>query len=204
MLHVRLNLITADPRLLGDSIKFIENEVRPGVESQPGSLGLSLQMNPELGVAILESFWVSGDALRASERVVAPTRAAAVRRVTGTVTVERYGVPVFEREAPLRSGECVRLTRMDVLPSAVEDAVEVFGDTVVPRLADTDGFCSALLFIDRNSGHSVTETFWRDPEALAASRSAGAAVRVDTVTATNGVIRAVEEYRLVFSSARRY
>jgi hypothetical protein len=155
-------------------------------------------------VAILESFWVSGDALRASEHVVAPNRAAAVRRATATVTVEHYRVPVFEREAPLRSGECVRLTRMDVLPSAVEDAVEVFGDTVVPRLADTDGFCSALLFVDRNSGHSVTETLWRDPEALAASRSAAAAVRVDTVAATNGVIRAVEEYRLVFSSARRY
>jgi hypothetical protein len=44
----------------------------------------------------------------------------------------------------------------------------------------------------------------RADEALAASRSADAAVRVDTVTATNGVIRAVEEYRLVFSSARRY
>jgi hypothetical protein len=204
MLHVQLNLITADPRLLGDSIKFIENEVRPSVESQPGSLGLSLQMNPELGVAILESFWVSGDALRASERVVAPSCAAAVRRVSGTVTVERYAVPVFEQEAPLRSGECARLTRMDVLPSAADDAVEVFGDTVVPRLADTDGFCSALLFVDWNSGHSIMETLWRDPEALAASRGAAAAVRVDTVSATNGVIRAVEEYRLVFSSARRY
>jgi quinol monooxygenase YgiN len=204
MLHVRLNLITADPRLLGDSIKFIENEVRPRVEGQPGSLGLSLQANPELGVAVLESFWVSGDALRASEHVVTPERAAVIRRATGTVTVERYRVPVFEREAAPRSGECVRLTRMDVLPSAVEDVVEVFGDTVVPRLADTDRFTSAQLFIDRDSGHSVTETLWRDQEALAASRSTAAAVRVDTVAATNGLIRAVEEYQLVFSSARRY
>ena len=68
MLHVRLNLITADPRLLSDSLKFIENEVRPEVESQPGSLGLILQANPELGIAVLQLFWASGDALRASER----------------------------------------------------------------------------------------------------------------------------------------
>ena len=87
MLHVRHNLITADPSQLSDSVKFIENEVRPNVENQPGNLGLALQLNPELGVAILESFWVSGDALRVSERVVAPSRAAAVRRATGTVTV---------------------------------------------------------------------------------------------------------------------
>jgi hypothetical protein len=204
VLHVRHNLITADPVLLGDSVKFIENEVRPVVEDQPGSLGISLQLNPELGVAILESFWVSGDALRASERVAAPHRTAAVRRATGTVTVERYAVPVFEQEAPLRSGEGVRLTRMDVPPSAVEDAVEAFGDTAVPWLAETGGFCSAVFSIDRTTGHSVTETVWRDPEALAASRRTAAAVRVETVLATSGAIRAVEEYQLVFSSARKY
>ncbi len=63
MLHVRLNLITADPLRLGDSIKYIEDEVRPAVESQPGNLGISLQANPELGVAILESFWASHNAM---------------------------------------------------------------------------------------------------------------------------------------------
>ena len=203
MLHTRHNLITADPSQLGDSVKFIENEVRPSVENQPGNLGLSLQMNPELGVAILESFWVSGDALRASERAVAPDRAAAVRRASGTVTVERYAVPVFEREAPLRTGEGVRVTRMDVAPTAVEDTIEVIGDTAVPRLADAEGFCAALYFIDRKTGQSIIETSWRDPKALAKSRSAAAAVRVDTVLATNGLVRAVEEYQMVFSSVRK-
>jgi len=92
MLHVRHNLITADPSQLGDSVKFIENEVRPSVENQPGNLGLSLQMNPELGVAILESFWVSGEALRLSERVVAPSRAAASTSGTAAgIEVESRG-----------------------------------------------------------------------------------------------------------------
>src|ERR1700723_3473938 len=175
MLHVRHNLITADPSQLSDSVKFIENGVPPNGENQPGNLGVALQLNPELGVAILESFWVSGDALRVSERVVAPSRAAAVRRATGTVTVERYAVPVFELEAPLRSGEGVQVTRMDVAPSAVEDTIEVIGDTAVPRLADIEGFCSALFFIDRTAGHSVIETLWRDRQAPAGGRSAAPA-----------------------------
>jgi hypothetical protein len=136
--------------------------------------------------------------------VVAPGRAAAVRRATGTVTVERYAVPVFELESPLRGGEGVQVTRMDVAPSAVEDTIEVIGDTAVPQLADIEGFCSALFFIDRTAGHSIIETLWRDRQALAGSRSAAAAIRVDTVLATNGVIRAVEEYQMVFSSARRF
>ena len=41
MLHTRLDLITADPLVLGGCIKYIEGEVRPAVESLPGSLGLS-------------------------------------------------------------------------------------------------------------------------------------------------------------------
>jgi len=108
VLQARFNLITADPLRLGDSVNFIEAEVRPVVESQPGSLGMSLYTNPELGVAILESFWASRDALRLSEHMALPSRRQAVQRATGTVSVERYRVPVFEREAPLSTGAGLR------------------------------------------------------------------------------------------------
>src|SRR6266851_4934820 len=106
MLHIRFNLITADPLQFGDAIKFIEAEVRTGVESQPGNLGLALYANLELGVAVLESFWVSGDAMRVSEHAVSPSRREAVRRASGTVSVERYQLPIFEREAPADADEC--------------------------------------------------------------------------------------------------
>src|ERR1700730_7327108 len=202
MLQARLNLITADPLRLPDSVDYIKGEVRPVVESLHGSLGMSLYTNPELGVAILESFWASREALLQSEQIASPRRHDAVRRAMGTVCVERYRVPVFEREAPLDTGMGLRLTRMDVEPSRGEDAVETYGDTAVPWLAETDGFCGALLLIDRNTGHSVSETIWLDDKALAASRSAAAAIRVETVSSTGCVIRAVEEYGLVFSSAR--
>lgn len=203
MLHVRFNFLTADPQRLGESIKFIESEVRPQVDSQPGSLGTALYTDPEPGLAILESFWASDAAMVASEHIVMPNRREAVKRAAGTVSVERFQVPVFELEAPMRSGARLRLTRMDVEPSQVEDAVEGYGDTAVPWLAETKGFCSALLLIDPDTGHAISETLWRDEEALVESRSVSAAVRVDTVTGTGWVIRAVEEYGLVSSSARK-
>lgn len=90
MSHIRFNLTTAGPLELGDAIKFIEAGVRPRVESQPGNLGLALYADPELGVAVLESFWVSGDAMRVSEHVVSPSRREAARGASGTVSVERY------------------------------------------------------------------------------------------------------------------
>lgn len=201
-MHARLNLITADPLLLGESVKYFEGEVRPAVERLPGNLGMSLLANRESGVAVLESFWVSDYALLDSEKAAAPVRGEVARRVKGTVTAERYRIPVFEQEAPLRGGEGVGLTRMEIEPSAFEDAVEAFGDTAVPWLAETAGFRSALLFADPASGRLISEIVWQDPHALAASPSAAAVVRA-AVDPAKCVIRAVEEYNLVFSSARK-
>jgi len=202
VLQARFNLITADPDRMADTVGYIKSEIRPAVESLHGSMGMSLYANTEVGVAVLESFWASRAALIASEQITAPRRKDPVQRAMGTVCVERYQVPVFEREAPLDTGAGLRLTRMDVEGSRVEDAVEGYGDTAVPWLAETAGFCGALLLVDRNSGHSISETIWDSPKTLAASRSVAARVRVETVKSTGCVIRALEEYDLVFNTAR--
>ena len=203
MMQVRFNLLTADPLRLGDAIKYLETEVRPLNESLRGSLGVALYANPELGVAVVESFWASEEAVVQSGPTVGPSRSEMVRRAAGTVSVERYQVPVFEQQGTLMAGAGLRLTRMDIEPSQVEDAVETYGDTAVPMLADTEGFCAALLFADHNQGAMISETLWRTPQALSASRSAAAAVRAETVASTGCTVRAVEEYGLVFNTARK-
>jgi hypothetical protein len=202
MMHVRFNLITADPDRLGDALKYIESEVFPEVESQPGSLGLSLYKDHQLGLGILQSVWASGDSLHASEHMASPARAEAVRRAAGTVSVERYQLPVFEQDARPWPGAAMRLIRMDVEPSELEDAVAAYGDTAVAEFAETEGFRSALLLVDPLSGHCISETIWANAEHLAASGSVAAEVRADL--ADDGyIIRGVQEYELVYSTARK-
>jgi hypothetical protein len=204
MLQAHLDLITtADPLALRGCINYIENEVRPVVESQPGNLGLSLLASPEHGVAVYESLWASRNELGASEQVAASLRGEMARQARGSVTAAQYQIPVFEQEAPLRGGEGVRLTRIEVTRSAVTDVIEAFGDSAVPLLAGTPGFRSALLFADRSSGHLVSQTIWWDPRARAASPSVAAVIRADVLDAANCQIRAVVDYSLVFSSARK-
>jgi hypothetical protein len=48
----------------------------------------------------------------------------------------------------------------------------------------------------------ISDTVWQNVESLAASRSVAAAIRVETVEATDCAVRAVEEYALVATSAR--
>ena len=81
--------------------------------------------------------------------------------------------------------------------------IEAFGDSAVPQLAETPGFRSALLFADPASGHLVSQTIWRDPQARAASPSVAAVIRADVLGAASCQIRAIEDYSLVFSSARK-
>ena len=205
MLHVEVSRITGDPLRLGDAIDHIANEGRPAVERRPGNLGTSLLIDPEAGAMEFESFWESEGPLVNSEDVIAASLREAALRTGGTVTRERYAVLVFEREAPWRGGQGVRVTRMNVEPSqlsSIEDAVAWYGDSVVPMLADTSGFCAALLYADWASGRLISETVWQDPHALATSRSTAAAGEAAAAEALKGVIAAGGEYRLVFSSAR--
>ena len=203
MLHLRLNLIAAGPPVLDDCVKYIKGELRPAVESQPGSLGLSLLISPGLGVAVLESFWASAHALRASEQAAASLQAELAQRGGTSVTGEQYRILVFERGAPPHGGEAVRLTRMQAKPSAVEEVAEAFGNSAVPWLAETPGFRAALLLADPDSGHMISQSVWRDPQARAASPSTAAVIQADVLNASDCVIRAVEDYSLVFSSARK-
>jgi heme-degrading monooxygenase HmoA len=203
MMHVRFSLITADPRVLAGCLGFLEGEARPVLESQHGSLGLSLLAGEEPGVAIVESFWATHEAFWLSEETDDLVRGELARRVGRPVTAEDFQVPVFEREAPLRSGEAVRLTRVEVKPSGVPDVIEVYGDTAVPQLADTPGFCGALLFAAPACGRLISQAVWRDPRARTASPSVASVLRSEVLAEEDCEIRGVDDYGLVFSSARK-
>jgi Antibiotic biosynthesis monooxygenase len=203
MMQARLSMITADPAQLGHAMTVLHDEVRPGVEGQPGSLGIALAADPELGVAVLESVWSSADALIASEDTVGLARSEIQRRAAATVSVQRYEVPVFELDAPLQPGAGLRVMQLEIKPSQVEDGIEAYGDVVVPTLADVPGFRAAQLLVDPRSGHAVSATGWRDAHALAASRRAGAAIRVELTRSADWLITAMGEYHVLYSSARK-
>jgi hypothetical protein len=200
-MHLRLTLLTADPARLGEAVDFIETEARTLVEDQPGIVGMSLKVHSALGIACVQTFWVSADAMRESDRNVRETREAAAHRAHATTTVESYRVASLAKLAPWETGTGVRVTRADADLSNLEKVVAAYEDIALPWLTETEGFAGALLLGNPRTGHTITETFWTDEDALAGSRSVAAEIRVDTVRATDSVVRALEEYSLVFSTA---
>jgi hypothetical protein len=203
MMHVRVSLITGDPQVVAGCIGYLVAKGRPMLETLHGSLGLSLLAGQEGGIAIVESFWATHDAFLLSAETDVLVRGELARRVKGPVTAEDYEVPVFERGAPLRSGEAVRLTRVEVKLPGVLDVIDVYGDTAVPRLADAPGFRGALLFAAPARGHLISQTVWRDPASRAASPSVAGIIRSEVLAEEDCEIRAVGDYSLTLNSARK-
>src|ERR1700756_4192087 len=113
MMHVRFSRITADPPVLAGCLRYLQDEARPVLESQHGSLGLAMLEEP--GAVIFESFWATHEALWVSQETEAIFRGDRARRVERPVKAEDYQVAVFEREGP--PGMAVRLTRIEVKPA---------------------------------------------------------------------------------------
>jgi hypothetical protein len=199
--HVRLNLLTADPAQFDKLTAHLEHEVGPRLDEEPGSLGTALDVDPQVGVAIFSSFWVSHDAMRESERTSALALDEVAERAMGTVSVEHFEVASRLRLDRPQAGAGVRLLRAEVDRRQVDDAVAAYEDSALPWLTEVDGLCSALLFVHRATGHAVEETVWRDGPARAASRGRAASIRVEAVAATGASIRALCEYDLVFTTS---
>jgi hypothetical protein len=216
VLHIRLSRIAADPPALDDCVAYIEREARQAMEFRPGSLGISVLADRTEGAALFGSVWASWEAMGASEETEAPLRAELAKRAGTPVTVWEYQIPIsviFDYALLLRGGQAVRLTRIQVKPSQVDDVIEVVGDEVVPSLSEAPGFRAALLFADPASGRMISETIWRDPRARAAAPSVAAIIRREFPDEAGsdipgfpdeggGEVRGVADYSLVFSSIR--
>lgn len=202
MEHGRLTLVTADPAAFGTLVRYVEDEARPIVEGRLGSLGMSMDVDPRLGVALVASYWASGDAMRDSEHSVAATRSQAFHRGAATVSVERHQLASFLRIKPAEPGAGVQLTRFETRPNELDAFVTAYEDVTIPWLTEADGLRSAILFVDRQHGRCIARSIWRDGQTLSGQRGRAAQIRADTVAATDSQVSALEEFVMSFSTAR--
>jgi len=193
--HARLTLHTADPARLGEVISHYEHDVLGVFTHEPGYRGMSVLVNDDLGVALVEAYWASEKDMRSNDATfVRPVHDAAF--FGATISVEHYQVASFVRVAPARSGATVSLTRLHTEPTSPDDVLAAYGGIELAPLADNDGFGTAVLFVDGQSGRAVVESIWRDGRALVAARSAAAARRLEAVSTGTVTVRGIEQYRL--------
>jgi hypothetical protein len=201
--YARLTMVTGDPQRVDDLVAFVESDVRPAVEAQPGSRGVALFVNRASGAGGVCSFFGAAEDRDASAPVVKGLRDKAVELIEGTATVENFEVAVFNRIVPPGPGAWLRIVRThnDDL-STVDAAIEQFKTITLPALTTVPGLCSVLLFTDRETGNAATSTSWADASALGASRDTTMNIRSEALARSGLSLISVEEYELIFTTAQ--
>lgn len=66
-----------------------------------------------------------------------------------------------------------RMTTVQVRPDAMDQAISIYRDSVIPAAKAQQGFISASMFTDQASGKGVAITIWQTMEDLQAGETSG-------------------------------
>lgn len=95
-----------------------------------------------------------------------------------------------------------RVARYEVPPDRCDEAVEAFLDAA-EEITSMDGFQNGYVFVDSETGETMTVVFWQSPTAAETSATHAATARRRAVSAVDGEVQSVQSFDVVreFGSA---
>ncbi len=175
----------------------------PALAGIDGYVGMSLMVDRDSGRCIATSAWESAEAMRASENQVRPVRDRAAEMFGGTGTqVDEWEIALLHRNQPTHEGACVRATWIQGDPANADRGIDAFRMTSLPQIEELDGFCSASLMIDRNTGRAVGSVTFDSRETLDRSRDRGEAIRAAGTQDAGVRVLEVAEFELAVAHLR--
>ncbi|SOE03505.1 hypothetical protein [Blastococcus haudaquaticus] len=171
-MYARSNTVHADPQRIDDGIAFARDEVMPAVQSMPGCMGLSMLCDRQSGRCIVTTSWDSEESMSASREAVRAMRARAVEVMGAEFEVQEWEITVLHRAHQAPEGACCRVTWTRGDPARMDEMVETFRTSLIPRLDDIPGFCSVSEMGDRQTGMSVLTATYDDRASLERSAEA--------------------------------
>lgn len=201
-MFVRATTISADPSRIDELIQFVSQEVTPALDGLRGSLGLSMFVDRQTGTSTVSTAWQTVEDRAATESVLAPLRNKAAGLFDVQPLVELFEMAVLDRRRPAEPGFWARMTRVSMDPARVDEGIDTYGTTTLPALELLDGFCSAVLLVDRDSGAGVSSVVFDGRASLEASREQGEQIRRTTSAKAGAEIVEVREAEIVIAGIR--
>ena len=201
-MHARSYTIHARSSALDAGIEYIHDTVWPALSGLDGYVGLSLLVDRLTGRCIATTAWRTEEAMNASRRPTQEMRDRVAHILGGSPTVDEWEIAALHRENLSGPGACVRVTWARVEPELAERAIDGYRLATIPALTELDGFCSASLLVDRDSGFGVASAAFDSPEALRSSRIASDAIKLATVRDTGAEVIDECEFDLVLAHLR--
>lgn len=198
-MFARSTTVLGQPAMIDSGIAHVRDVVMPQVRGMSGCIGLSLLADRSSGRCIVTSAWESEEAMRGTADAVTPIRNLAAEQFGGEVTVDEWEVAYVHRAHHSHDGACARVTWTEADPTAVERIVDAFKMSIMPRVEQLDGFCSASLLIDRERGRSCVTATYDSREAMSQAADAAMGLRADLVQETGMRVVEVAEFELALA-----
>ena len=156
-MYARSTTIRGNPGALDDAIAYMRDEVWPVMQDMDGCVGLSMMCDHETGRCIATSAWADQQAMQASAEAVAPMRRHMMDRFGAgdDLEVQEWEIAVLHREHPAGDGACARITWTRADPGRVDQVLDMYRASLMPRIQEMPGFCSLSLLVDRDGGRAV-------------------------------------------------
>ncbi|MEU8527726.1 antibiotic biosynthesis monooxygenase [Streptomyces sp. NPDC048629] len=196
-MFVRTLYATGDPANIDACLDALRAEAPRLLADQPGYRGFSLFTDRELGKILMGSWWESEQARQNSDDHLKERRAALLEPFAHTATVDNWEAAVFTPTPSVKSGAGFRLTRFEVDPSGVDQLVETFRNTILPKVQAIAGFEGTAMLVDRAKGQGSVGALFTDRAAMVASRGKQSAIRGEAVSTTGAAIRSIEEFEVI-------
>ncbi len=202
-MFVRATTIDAEPTRLDEGIAFVRDNVVPAVNTLPGSLGLSMFVDRTTGTTTVSTAWETEQARAEADAVLTALRAKGTRILGGgTPVTELFELAVIDRLRPAEPGFCSRMTRVTIDPAHVEEAIDAYTTSTLHDLQLLDGYCSAVLLVDRARGIGVVSVAFDSREHLEESRAKAEQIRRTGLEKAGAEIAEVREAEIVLAGIR--
>ena len=201
-MYARSTSIQGDPARIEEGISFVREEVMPAVTGMDGCIGLSMLVNRGTGRGIATTSWMTEHEMRATEGQVAALRSRGAEVMAAEIEVREWEIAVMHREHDAREGSWCRVTWSTCPPEDIESTLDFFRDTVMTRLEEFEGFCSASMMVDRETGQCCGTTRFDTRADLEATREMAQGMRDQRSRESNVEFGDVEELELVIAHLR--
>lgn len=199
----RSTTVRGDAAAIDRGITEVRDSVMPALQDMDGCVGMSMLVDRAGGRCIVTTAWSDESALHSSRSKVRELRARTARALGDDAPeVREYDIALVHREHPVPDGAWARTTWLQVPRSSLDRQVDVFRERVLPALQELDGFCSASLLVDRDSGLSAATITYDGRAELAASRPATEALRARAVEQIGAQVVEVAELEVAFAHLR--
>lgn len=201
-MHARSTTIHAHPESIDAGIANIRDEVLPVIMDVEGCVGLSLIVDRVSGRCIATSAWQSAEAMAASAEQLRPMRERAAEILGARPQVDEWEIAVLHRDHTSPDGACVRATWVRFEADGVERAIDAYKSTSLPAMDALDGFCSASLLVDRDSGIGVSSVTYDSLAALERTRAEADTIRFASAREAGVEVLEVCEFELALAHLR--